>query len=169
MVWTCISLGGVALLQDGENSFSSDPLRDWRLEFYRRYLATGWGFSPRDRQSWAEVDVLYGPLCWTWLPAWIKYVSWTCCSTLFGNNNILLRVISLRLCPRQPQPLLSFILSFSSADTNKHTQRQRLTFSRVRECYIAITSEHRGWGEREKKEGVERDGIKSIRFDGMVM
>ena len=44
----------------------------------------------------------------------------------------------------------------------------RLAFSRVKECYIAITSEHRGWG-REKKEGGERDGIKSIRFDGIVM
>lgn len=145
MVWTCISLGGVALLQDGENSFSLDPLRDWRLEFYRRYLATGWGFSPRDRQSWAEVDVLYGSLCWTWLATWIKYGSWTCCSTLFGNNNILLRVISLRLCVLGS--LSPFFLSLWQTQTNT----QRLAFSRVRECYIAITSEHRGWGERERR------------------
>lgn len=90
MVWTSIT-------QDGEFSLPSDPLRDWRLHFYRCYLATGWEFSPEDRQSWKEVDVLCGSLCWTWLPTWIKYGIWTCCSTLFGNNNILLRLISHRL------------------------------------------------------------------------
>lgn len=166
MAWTSTRLEGVALLhngkQDGENSFSSDPLRDWRLEFYLRYLAAGWGFSPGDRQSWAEVDVLYGSLCWTWPPAWIKYGSWKCCSTLFGNNNILLRVISLRL-----RVLASLTPSFFLFCRHKQTHTD-LHFQGWENATLPlpVSTEARG---REKKEGGGRDGIKSIRFDGMVM
>lgn len=61
------------------------------------------------------------------------------------------------------------LLFLPNTHTRKHADTQRLTFSRVRECSIAITREHRGEGEEKKKEGGGRDGIISIRFDGMVM
>lgn len=70
-----------------------------------------------------------------------------CCSTLFGNNNILLRVISLRLCILTR--LTPFFLSSSFTDTNKHTHIFK--GERMLHCHYQWTQ--RLGEERRKREG----------------
>lgn len=95
-----------------------------------------------------EVDVLNGSLCWTRLPAWIKYCSWTRCSTLFGNNNILLRVIPLSLCVLTSLTPSSFL---SVADSHKHTQTHIFKGERMLPLSLPVNTED--GGEGRKREG----------------
>lgn len=147
--WSSVSLVGAALLhtgkQNGEHSLSVDPLRDCRLEFYRRYLATGWRFSSKDRQSWVKVCVLYGSLCWTWLLAWIKYGCWTHCSTLREQQYPFKSNFTWAVYPHQPHP---FFIPFF-ADTNKH----RDSYFQGWENATLPLPVNREARRREKKEG----------------
>lgn len=92
------------------------PIRSFERLKIRLSRIENWEFFSGDRQSRKEVDVLCGSLCWTWLPTWIKYGIWTCCSTLFVNNNILLRLISHRL-----RALTTSLTPFFLFDGHKQT------------------------------------------------